>query len=86
MFKESFAKKKDHSCNRSHKFCVNFKETSQVGFTRGIKCYSSRGINNNYNNSYANASFQAILGSSVFDLPPLKHEQETYKNQAIEFT
>ena len=86
MFKESFANKKDHSCNRNQKFCVNFKETSQVGFARGIKCYSSRGINNNYNNSYANASFQAILGSSVFDLPSLKHEQETDKNQAIECT
>ena len=62
---------------RSHKFCINFKETSQVEFTRGIKCYSSRGISNNYNNCYANASFQAILESSVFHLLLLKREEET---------
>ena len=55
----------------------NFQETSQVEFTRGIKCYSSRGISNNYNKCYANASFQVILGLSVFDLLPLKREQET---------
>ena len=61
---------------RRHKFCINFKETSQVEFTRGIKCYSSRGINHNCNNCYANASFQAILGSFVFDLLHLKREQE----------
>ena len=59
---------------RSHKFCINFKETSHVEFTRGIKSYSNRGINNNYNKCYANASFQAILASSVFDLLPLKRE------------
>ena len=62
---------------RSHKFCINFKETSLEEFTRGIKCYSSRGINKNYNNCYANASFQAILGSSVFDLRLLRREQKT---------
>ena len=62
---------------RSPKLCINFKETSLEEFTRGIKCYSSRGINNNYNNCYANASFLAILGSSVFDLLLLKCEQET---------
>ena len=62
---------------RSHKFCINFKETYQVEFMRGIKCYSTRGINNNYNNCYANASFQAILESFDFDLLPLKREQET---------
>ena len=62
---------------RRHKFCRNFKEISQVEFTRDIELYSSRGINNNCNNCYVNASFQEILGSSVFDLLPLKREQET---------
>ena len=31
---------------RSHKLCINFKETSLEWFMRGIKCYSSRGVNN----------------------------------------
>ena len=41
---------------RSYKFCINFKETSLEEFTRGIKLYLRRGINNNYN-CYASASF-----------------------------
>ena len=61
----------------SHKFCLNFKETALEEFTRGIRCYSTRRINNNYNNCCANASFQAILESSVFDLLFLEREQET---------
>ena len=60
--------------NVQKEFC---KEISLEEFRRGIKCYSRRGINNNYNNFYANASFQAILESSVFDLLRLKREQET---------
>ena len=50
---------------------------------RCIKCYSSRGINNNYNNCYANASVQAILGSSIFDLLHLKREQEKYRKAKL---
>ena len=40
--------------NVQKEFC---KEISLEEFRRGIKCYSRRGINNNYNNFYANASF-----------------------------
>ena len=61
---------------RSHKFCINFKKTSLEEFTKGIKFYSSRGINNNCKNCYASAFFQAVLGSSVFNLLPLKREKE----------
>ena len=62
---------------RSHKFCLNFKGTALEEFTRGVRCYSSRRIKNNYNNCYANASFQAILELSVFDLLFLEREQKT---------
>ena len=66
---------------RSHKFCINLKETPLEEFTGGIKCYSSRGINNNYNNYYANASFQAIQGASAFDTPYETRARNRYENQ-----
>ena len=60
----------------NYKFCANLKDTSLKELSRGIKCHSSRSINNNYNKCFADTSFWAILGSSVFDLTPLKHEQK----------
>ena len=55
-----------------HKFWFLYQDVALTIPTSSLKCYSNRGIDNFYNNCYANASFQAILGSAVFYmLPPI---------------
>ena len=51
---------------RYHKFYLLYQNVTLTVPTSSLKCYSNRGIDNFYNKCYANASFQAILGSAIF--------------------